>query len=271
MGAAVESRDMDVEAAVETMAEFLVDYRDEADAEGYVLGVSGGLDSAVATTLAVRAVGADAVTGLVLPGAPSDPANMADARDLCASLGIDYRETSIRPIVAAVTDAAGATPSRETVGNVRARVRMVLLYQAANERNLLVCGAGNKSERLLGYFTKYGDGATDVAPMAGLYKTEVADVARHLDLDPTFVEKTPTAGLWPGQTDEEELGADYDAIDDVLIGLVEREWSAARVAEETGVDVETVRRFEAMRRESAHKRGRPPSPDVARYRRNAGR
>lgn len=251
---------VDPDAAAERVRTFLADYLEESGAAGYVLGVSGGLDSAVAARLAVDAVGADRVVGQVLPGEPSDEANMRDARDLCEDLGIDYTETSITPLVRAVREGLSVDLETVDVGNLRARARMVYLYTEANARDLLVIGPDNRSELLLGYFTKYGDGAADVAPLADLYKTEVYDLARAIDLPERFVEKTPTAELWEGQTDEGELGADYATIDPILRVAVDEGRSAEATADATGEDVELVRRFVEMYERSRHKRERPPSP-----------
>ncbi|MFB6072213.1 MAG: NAD+ synthase [Halobacterium sp.] len=254
--------DVDLADAESEIRSFLADYLADSGADGYVVGVSGGLDSAVAAHVLVDAVGTDRVTGLVLPGAPSDPENMADARDLCADLGIEYRETDIQPVVEAVTAAADRDLSKEAVGNVRARVRMVLLYQAANADDLLVVGPDNRSEVLLGYFTKYGDGAADVAPLADLYKTEVYEFARRVGVADAIVEKTPTAELWEGQTDPGELGASYEVIDDVLAAYVDEGRDVDGVVAATDVDRDLVERFVDMHESSAHKRERPPTPGL---------
>ncbi|QLC34271.1 NAD+ synthase [Halarchaeum sp. CBA1220] len=240
---------------------FLREYAEESGAGGYVVGVSGGLDSAVGVTLAADAVGPENVRALVLPGAPSDPANMRDARDLCESLGVDWREESIQRQVAAFRE-TGVDLDERAVGNVRARVRMVRLYAAANERGLLVLGPDNRSEHLLGYFTKHGDGAVDVAPLRDAYKTEVVALAEHLDLDARFVEKEPTAGLWAGQTDREELGAPYAEIDPVLRCLVDDGLGVEATAARVEAERETVERLAALRESSTHKRRAPPSPGL---------
>jgi NAD+ synthase len=253
---------VDVTRAVERMEAFLADRLSSSAADGYVVGVSGGLDSAVATTLAVRAVDADAVTGLVMPGRPNDETNMADARALCRELEITFGELPIDPIVDAVDGQLPFDASRRTLGNVRARTRMVLTYAVANERDRLVLGTGNRSERLLGYFTKYGDAAVDVQPMQSLYKTEVGEVAREIGLDERFVEKAPTAALWAGQTDEGEIGADYATVDRVLRRLVDRAQSPDRIVADTDLDAGTVRRLAEMWRSSAHKRAPPPAPNL---------
>lgn len=248
--------------AIREMEDFLEERLASTEAESYVVGVSGGLDSAVAAALATQAVGADAVYGLVLPGRPNDEENMADARELCDTLGVECEALSIEPIVDAVDEQLPFGPGRVTLGNVRARTRMVMEYAFANERSCLVLGTGNRSERLLGYVTKYGDAAADVQPMHDLYKTEVADVARHLGLDRKFVEKPPTAALWEGQTDEAEIGVAYETIDEVLPYLVDEGQAPERVADRTGVDIETVRHLAEMWQSSDHKRSPPASPDL---------
>lgn len=253
---------VEIPRAVETMEAFLAERLTDAGAEGYVVGVSGGLDSTVVTKLAVRAVGPDAVRGLVMPGRPNSEANMADARALCTDLGVEHEDFSIAPVVDAVEGQLPFEPDRLTLGNVRARTRMVLEYAVANERDLLVLGASNRSEGLLGYFTKYGDAAVDVQPMADLYKTEVEAVARHVGLDERFVEKTPTAALWEGQTDEEEIGVDYETVDAVLRRLVDEGLSVGATVAETDADRETVEHLREMWQSSKHKRSRPPSPDL---------
>jgi NAD+ synthase len=256
--------DVNLERAIDCMTEFLSDQLEKSRSEGYVLGISGGLDSAVGATLAVKAVGSNAVTGMILPGAPSDEDNMSDARELSADLGIASREMSIVPVVEGFQEQTPYDAEQLAIGNARARTRMVFEYMEANVNDLLVLGTTNKSELLLGYFTKYGDGGVDLRPMADLYKTEVRDIARALEIDKTFIKKTPTAELWEGQTDEGELGTSYETIDAVLKELVEAERSVEETAGRTGLSVEEVRRFQQMRQRSEHKRSPPPFPELPR-------
>ncbi|MDY6768700.1 MAG: NAD+ synthase [Candidatus Nanohaloarchaea archaeon] len=253
---------VDITSAAGEITDFLEEYLDRSGAEGYVLGVSGGLDSAVTLQLAVDAVGSDRVTGLVMPGQPSRAENVADARELCETLGVTAHEIGIEPVVEAFSGAAPFDPGREAAGNLRVRARMVLTYMVANQEDLLVCGSSNKSEVMLGYFTKHGDGAADVKPLADLYKTEVRELAEHLDLPETFVEKQPTAGMWAGQTDEDELGYTYETIDAVLVPLVEDGKSVDAVAEETGIDRDAVETIAAMHEDSSHKREPAPAPGL---------
>jgi NAD+ synthase len=253
---------LDADAVIDRVTAFLEEQLTRTGADTYVVGVSGGLDSALAVTLAVDAVGPDAVVGVLLPADPSIDANVADARELCADLGVDWREASIAPLVETARETYPTDFETLTLGNLRARLRMCLLYAEANERDGLVVGTSNKSELALGYFTKYGDGAADVRPFADAYKTELYELARHVGLDETFVEKTPTAELWEGQTDEGELGASYEAIDTILKRLVEDGSSVAETAAETNTPVERVERFATMHHASEHKRTSPPYPDL---------
>lgn len=253
---------VDVQDARQRIEGFLQDYLEESNAEGYVVGVSGGLDSAVTLKMAVEAVGTDTVTGLVMPGEPSVEENMEDARELCEHLDVDYHTIDIEPVVDELVDALPSEPGKVAEGNARVRTRMVLQYLFANEEGLLVLGSSNRTETLLGYFTKHGDGAADVKPLADLYKTEVRELARELGLPDTFVDKKPTAGMWEGQTDEKELGADYMTIDTILRLLAEEGRAVEEIVVETGIDRETVENVAKRYRESGHKRELAPFPEL---------
>jgi NAD+ synthase len=202
------------------------------------------------------------VHGWVMPGEPSDQENMADARELADNLGITLRDVNIEDTVQSFNKKAPFETDKLTEGNVRARVRMVYEYMDANQNNLMVLGGGNKTEAKIGYFTKYGDSAVDLVPIGDLYKTEVRELARHIGLDKKFIEKKPTAGLWEGQTDEGELGASYETIDKILKRLIEKEQSAAEIAENTEIPWDKVEKFRDMNRRTEHKRRTPPYPDL---------
>jgi NAD+ synthase len=254
--------DLNLDAAAGTVRSFLADYLADSGADGYVVGVSGGLDSALAAHLLVDAVGPDRVTGRILPADPSNSENIADARELCEGLGVEYRVTDIQPLVDDVTAASHGDLPKTAYGNAQARIRMTLLYQAANAEDLLVVGPNNRSELLLGYFTKYGDGAADVAPLADLYKTEVVDLARLVGVPDHIVEKTPTAELWEDQTDPGELGAPYETIDPILRAYVDDDRALDDVVDLTDADRDLVEQFLEMYETSRHKRERPPSPGI---------
>ncbi|QSZ67664.1 NAD+ synthase [Methanofollis aquaemaris] len=220
-----------------------------AGADGIVVGISGGVDSAVAAGFAARAVGPERVVGIALPSAVTPPADLEDAGAVCRHLGIELREMSIEPVIEAYRQYPGLTESKYVLGNLMARTRMTLLYAVANQENRLVCGTSNRTEYLVGYSTKHGDAAADIQPILHLYKTEVFEVAREMGLPARVVEKPPSAGLWTGQTDEKELGATYDEIDAALRSLAEKDWMAENEIEEL-----VLKRVRA----SAHKRVAPP-------------
>lgn len=256
---------MEVEAgeARERTTEFLTGYVEDVGVDGVVLGLSGGIDSATAAAVAVDALGSDSVYGLVLPVGSSDNENMRDAREHAEQLDIEFDTLDISGVVEEAVDLTGVT-DREAVGNLKARVRMCVNYLYANERSRLVLGTGNRSEILLGYFTKYGDGGVDVSPLGGLYKTEVRELAREIDVPEKLVTKTPTAGLWEGQTDEDELGAPYDVVDVVLEEAVDRGNTVEEAADAAGCTVDVAENLLALVKRSEHKRRTPPYPDFGR-------
>ncbi len=191
--------------------------------EGVVVGISGGIDSAVVAALSVLALGPEKVYGITLP---YNQQNTKDADELAGSLGVPYNKINIGPIVAVFEQqAAQYFSSKESTmpkSNLQSRIRMCLLYGAANRMVKLVIGTTNKSEYLLGYFTKWGDGAVDFEPIGNLYKTEVWELARYLKRScfPNFpqqiIDKKPTAELEHGMTDEEELGFSYIEFDSYI-------------------------------------------------------
>ncbi len=264
----------ELEATREHVVAFVREQVDAAGVDGVVIGLSGGIDSTLTAHLAVEALGADAVRGLVMPASVSRDDNMSDAERIAEALGVEYDVVPVDPVVEATLEVApGVGPGddasddealRTAVGNVRARTRTILNYLVANRDGRLVLGTGNRTEALVGYFTKYGDGAVDCLPIGDLYKQQVRQLARHVGVPERIVEKTPTAGLWAGQTDEGELGMTYDTLDAILALAVDGPLSpAATAAHLDGVseaDVEGVLERHAA---SRHKRAVPPSPGPA--------
>lgn len=242
-----------------------------ADADGVVVNMSGGLDSTVTAALAVEALGADRVYGLILPCNKIGAHHARDAEALADALGIEHDTVHLHSLFAQL---GAVAPDRFDLhdepilsGNAVARLRMTLAYLAANAMNRLVCGTANRSELLLGYFTKHGDGGADVHPIGHLYKTEVRALAAELDVPEFVVEKPPTAGFLPGQRDADDLGAPYDVIDRVLRLGVDRGLDAATIAErlsgedaDTEVDEDTVDDLLARHRATDHKRSTPAVP-----------
>ena len=185
-----------------------------------VVGVSGGIDSAVVLALAVKALGPRSVVGALLPYRTSSPSSLRDARQLVRRFSALAVEVDITPMVDAYfAMAPDADPRRR--GNKMARERMAVLYDLSAVRGALVLGTSNKTELLLGYGTIHGDLASALNPLGDLYKTQVRQLARHLGIPPRIIAKRPSADLYPGQTDEGELGFPYARLDRLLYFLVD--------------------------------------------------
>ena len=219
--------------------------------KGIIVGVSGGVDSALAAAFCCRAVGPENVLGLSLPTSVSKPQDLDDAKVLCAGLGMEHRVVPIDPMLAAFRTLPGFTETPYLLGNLMARIRMTTLYYYANRDHRLVCGTSNRSEYLLGYCTKYGDNAADFQPIVHLYKTDVYEMAREAKIPEPILSKKPSAGLWEGQSDEGEIGLSYPEIDAALKALEAHGWKAANPAEEKVL---------ARVRKNAHKR--LPAPNL---------
>ncbi|MDO9550540.1 MAG: NAD+ synthase [Methanoregula sp.] len=217
---------------------------------GIVLGVSGGIDSAVAAAFCCRAVGPDKVLGLSLPSAINNPEDCKDAVTLCTQLGMEHRIVSIEPMLEGFRAMTGYTGSRYLTGNLMARIRMAVVYYQANLDHRLVCGTSNRSEYMLGYCTKYGDNAADIQPLLHLYKDEVYEAARELNIPDPIIKKAPSAGLWEGQSDEREIGLSYAEIDPALRALERQKWKATTPTEEKVL---------ALVKKSEHKRLSSPN------------
>lgn len=234
-----------------------------ADAEGATLGLSGGIDSTTTAYLAVEALGAENLHGLVMPSEVNDPDKMSDAERVAETLGIEYDVIEIQPIAEQIFEAVpSATEDRLAMGNVYVRTRAVVNYFVANAEDRVVLGTGNRAEAMTGYFTKYGDQAVDCNPIGGLYKQQVRQLAAELGVPSDLVEQTPTAGMWEGQTDEEELGLSYDTVDAILALHIDGPLSTeATVRTLESVTREQIQRVETLVEASEHKRSMPPAPD----------
>ncbi len=250
------------EEQVAIIQAFLRHHWEESGRDGVVLGLSGGLDSSVTAGLLADAIGPDRVLGLALPLMAGNSPDVRDAEAWAKHLGIRFRTVEIGPMVGALVESL-EIPQEDRIGrgNVHARIRMIVLYQAAHAENRLVIGTSNKSEYLCGYFTLFGDAGCDFAPLGDLYKTQVRGMARQLGLPERILEKVPSAGLWEGQTDEGELGISYEDLDRALLGL-ELEMPLEEIVARTGLPEETVERVIEMVRRSIHKRKMPLIPKV---------
>jgi NAD+ synthase len=212
---------------------------------GIVIGLSGGVDSAVAAAFCCRAIGGEKVIGLSLPSSVSNPADSKDAAMLCERIGMEHQVVSIEPMLDAFKTIPAFKESPYLLGNLMARIRMAVLYYYANRDQKIVCGTSNRSEYMLGYCTKFGDNAADLQPLLHLYKTDVYDYAHELGLPESIIKKAPSAGLWEGQSDEEEIGLSYADIDTSLKALEHQEWQAVTPTE--GIVLGLVKKSEHKR------------------------
>ncbi|TFG34007.1 NAD+ synthase [Candidatus Thorarchaeota archaeon] len=241
----------------EILVEFIKDYVKKTGVYGVVLGLSGGVDSSLVAALACEAIGANRVLGILLPvDAEKDAKNVEDAQMLARDLGMQHELFELKHAIKAF-DALEL--EKVALGNLTARLRMVTWYAKANQENRLVLGTGNKTELMIGYFTKYGDGGTDILPIGDLYKSNVWDLSRHLGLPEKIVKKIPTAGLWEGQTDEGEIGITYPELDTILFLNLEMRMNEQQIID-WGISESKVRKVLRMMEHSKHKREPLPKP-----------
>jgi NAD+ synthase len=238
---------------------FIKEYVSQAGVNGVVLGLSGGIDSSLVATLACEAIGPERVLGIMLPvDAKKDADNIVDAEKLAESLQMRLELFELKKAVAAFDS---LSLGKIALGNLTARLRMVTWYVRANQENLLVLGTGNKTELMIGYFTKYGDGGTDILPIGDLYKENVWSLSRHVGVPEKIIEKVPSAGLWKDQTDEGEIGVSYAELDSILFLKFERGLSEEEIVA-WGIDETKVQRVLKMMKTSQHKRTTPPIPKL---------
>jgi NAD+ synthase len=190
----------------------------ESNTEGIVVGLSGGIDSTVASVLAVKAVGEENVIGVIMP-CQSNPQDEQDALLHAKQFNIPTKIVDLETTYFTLKNAINFPGNKMSDANLKPRLRMCTLYNVANAQNYLVLGTCNKSEIKTGYETKFGDGGSDLSPLGDLYKWQVRVLAKHLNIDKKIITKAPSAGLWENQTDEKELGLSYDELDEILVDL----------------------------------------------------
>ncbi len=244
-----------------SIEEFIKSRVSDAGVDGVVLGLSGGLDSSTAAYLAARALGSSKVLGLVMPDSRVTPRlDVEDAMAVVEALGIESKVIDIAGIHEAYT--SHLKRDRLAEGNLRARIRMSLLYYHANLLQRLVLGTGDRSEALIGYFTKYGDGGVDIQPLAGLYKTQVRRLAAYLGIPERIVAKKSSPRLWAGQEAERELGLTYEEIDGILYLTFDLKVGVEEASRILNIPVEKVMRVLDRHKATEHKRLMPPSPEA---------
>jgi len=234
---------------------FLRDEMRRVGFEDAVIGLSGGIDSALSTYLAVRALGKEHVHCVMMPYKTSNPESLNDAKLVVKDLGISSEIVDITPMADAYF-AMNSEMDNLQKGNVFARLRMIVLYDRSHSRKALVIGTSNKTESLLGYSTLYGDSASAINPIGDLYKTQVRQLSKELGIPQSILEKAPSADLWSGQTDEQEMGLSYDEADTLLYYLVDlRESEEELIAR--GFKKELITKVKGMIRRSQFKRMPP--------------
>lgn len=207
-----------METLVQKLCDWMEDKVTKAKAKGIVLGLSGGLDSAVVAALSIRIFSQNTLA-IIIP-CHSLEADISDALDFINKFNISYKIIDLSkvydPLIHLLNDKKKERSFKLAEANIKPRLRMITLYYFANKLNYLVVGTGNKSELSIGYFTKYGDGGADILPLGNLLKSQVRELAEYLGIPKKIIDKPPSAGLWEGQTDEEEIGISYEQLDKYL-------------------------------------------------------
>jgi len=255
--------DFNPEDAAKKITNFIKAYVKKSGTKGAVIGLSGGIDSAVTTYLAVKALGRQNVLALIMPERSlTPPEDVLDATDVANILNIEFSVMDISETLNSfiISIPEFVEDDRMSAGNLKARIRMCTLYYYANMMNRIVIGTGNRTELLLGYFTKYGDGGVDIEPIGNLFKSQVRKLAVYLDVPKHIIDKPPTAGLWPGQTDEKDLGLTYEEIDNVLVALLDQKESFEFVVNRYGIDEKVISGMLARIERNIHKRRVAPTP-----------
>ncbi len=242
-----------IDEQIVIITEFIRDKVDKTGAEGIVLGLSGGLDSAVVLKLCLDALSPRQVHCLLMPEEATPAVDTRDARELAEEWNVPFTIIHIGSVLEAF---APDTNRKIPLANLKSRIRMCMEYYYANLENKLVVGTSNKSELLLGYTTKYGDSAADFMPIGDVFKSDLEALAERIGVPEKIRKKPPRAGLWEGQTDEGELGYSYRELDSVLKGL-ESLASVDEIVQRTGMKEDDVRKIKGYVEVSAHKRKIP--------------
>ena len=251
---------LDPKTAVPRIIDFIRTTFSSSGCSGIVVGLSGGIDSALTATLCVKAVGPEKVTGVFMfEERTRKGVDASHAREIADNLRIRTVDLTLDPLIKRFSDTFPVKVEDQVAkGNLKARMRMMSLYYLANAQNLLVAGTGDRSEDLIGYFTKYGDGGVDFLPIAHLYKSQVRFLAKHVGVSPEIVEKPSSPNLWEGHRATDEIPLDYSELDRALVCLFDFKMAPEDVSKRLGISDEKVRDILSRFRNSAHKRSYPP-------------
>jgi len=235
-------------------------FKDSGFSKG-IIGLSGGVDSSLVAYLAAEALGKDNVIGVLMPYKTSRDDSFEHGKLVAENLGVKYYVREITPMVDAYFETYDPEADKLRKGNIKARMRMCTIYDLAAQERALVLGTGNRTELLLGYVTQFGDGACALEPLGCLYKTEVWKLAAMVGVPQKIVEKTPTADLWEGQTDEGELGVSYQQADEILYSIVEENKSIQQLVNMGFENHDVIHIIDIMNR-NRFKQTVPPNPET---------
>ena len=254
---------LDIKKSKDQICSFIKDKIFESKSNGLIIGLSGGIDSSVVAYLCVDAIGSEKILGLILPSKTTLNEDIKDAISIAENLNIKYKILNIDNLIEPFPKICPeCSESNLANGNLKARIRMMILYYHSNAMNCIVAGTGNKTELLVGYFTKYGDGGVDILPIGELYKTHVREFANYLGVPQKIIEKAPTAGLWTGQTDEDELGIKYEVLDKILYLMVDKKLNIEDVSKELKISEDEISRIKMMINNSKHKLSSPSIAEI---------
>lgn len=250
---------IDAEQTVTRIKRFIKDYVEKTKTKGIAVALSGGIDSCTTAALSTLAIGSNKVTALYMPEKETySPIEAKHAKQVADKFKFKFETIDITPILQAFYKVLPIYDEHDRLsrGNLKARTRMICLYYYANRLCRIVCGSSDKSETMMGYFTKWGDGSADISPLMDLYKTQVRLVAAHVGIPKEIISKPSTPQLWSGQLAEKELGIKYETLDLILLGL-ENFMPIEEIAEQLQLETEFVKRIKNRWLASEHKR-RPP-------------
>ncbi|AFS82915.1 NAD+ synthase [Candidatus Nitrosopumilus sediminis] len=254
-----EITNQDYSKITKTIENFLEEQIEKNHAKGVILGLSGGIDSAVLAYICKRNL-QDKTLAIIMPDTSITPkSETEDALKMIALTGIEYKLIDIGPIIKEYS--MYLEPNEKAKGNLRARVRTNILYYYANIRNYLVLGSSDKSEYMIGYFTKFGDGASDITPIISLYKLQVREIAKYLGVPEKVIAKKSSPHLWKDHEAEEEIGTSYEEIDSILYCMFEKKLSIDETEKSTQIDKEVIEKINQLYKNSEHKRLPSQKPD----------
>jgi len=254
---------LDYEETTKKIYQFIKRIVTEANAAGVVIGLSGGVDSSLVAVLCVNALGNEKVLGVMMPASFTPKNDIEDAKQIAGTLGIQVLDVNIQTICDQFFKDLGVAETemkhKLPRANIYARVRMIILYYYANLRNYLVVGTSDRSEALIGFFTKNGDGGADFFPIRHLYKTQVRELAQFVGLSTKVALKPSSPQLYPGHQATDEIPLNYDDLDRVLFGLFEQKLTPQEISSLIGRPIETIEEIMQRFNATKHKRKAPPT------------